>query len=229
VGSSLSIPLIAAALVCSLTSGCAENEGDLPGEVQLQLSLPSGVTVNSIAWNVLSATEAVLASGTTNTSGTRATPSLSVSVPPGTGEKVSVTATTTAGASCAGTSDPFNVTRGSPVSVSLVIACTSPPPSTGLGTVVVTAVVDPNNYCPTLTSWGVSPRQGGGFDVSVSTTSIEGDTVTYAWTATDGSFVDPAAASTQYACNSSGLQTLSVAISGSSCALHLSLPPVDCP
>jgi hypothetical protein len=221
--------LIAAVLVCSLTSGCAENDSDLPGEVELQLSLPNGVMLNAMSWTVLSSTDAVLATGTTNTSGMRATPSLSVSLPQGTGERVAVNATTTAGASCTGTSDPFNVTRGGFVPVSLIITCTAPPVDTGLGTVVVTATVDTSNHCPALTGWASAPHAGGGFDVSVATAVVDGVVVTYAWTATDGSFADATAASTQYVCNSAGPQTLTVTISAPSCVLQIALPSVDCP
>ena len=228
-GSRLSSSLTAAILVLSVAGGCAEEESDRPGGVQLQLSLPSGVTLNSISWNVLSSTGAVLASGSTNTTGPRATPSLSVSVPQGTGERVSVAATTTAGASCAGTSDPFNVTRGTSVPVSLMITCTAPPASTGLGTVVVTTVVDPGHLCPTLTSWAAVPNGAGQFDVSVSASIPDGEAVTYAWAATEGAFSDPAAATTRYICSSPGGEVLSVTLTGQSCVLHISLPAVACP
>jgi hypothetical protein len=225
-------------MACAFTAGCQNTDNGAPdsGAVRIALTLPGGLTVNQVSWQVLSATQELLAAGITNTSNPSATPSLSFSVPPGTGETVHMSATTTSGASCTGISEPFNVIAGQMVSVLVSIACGSPSVP-GLGAVTVTGVLVAGDNCPVLASWSLSPLQtaaeGGTVDVAVGATDADpGETVSFAWTATAGTFTSTAAATTQYLCGAAGSQTLSVTISDNhqpvSCRLQVSFPAITC-
>jgi len=69
--------------------------------------------------------------------------------------------------------------------------------------------------------------------VTASVTDADtGDTLTYAWAATSGTFADPASATTTYSCASAGTQTLSLSVSDNHqpipCTVDVSFPPIDC-
>jgi hypothetical protein len=205
------------------------------GEVQLALSLPDGTAVNNVSWKILSASNAIIVSGTLNTAGSR-TPSFIASLPAATGDTVNMTATTTAGVSCAGTSAPFNIVVGQSVSVAVNILCEGTIADGGIGSVVVSGTIVAGDRCPTLTAWLIAPRQSAAADpIDVTITAADGDvgdTLTYAWTATSGTFASATAATTQYTCAATGAQTLSVAVTDSHapvpCTTHVSFPAVDC-
>jgi hypothetical protein len=230
--------LVRTALVTLVLVGCTTGsilENEPVGEVKLALSLPDGTAVNSVAWKILSASNTVIVSGTLNTAGSH-TPSFIASLPAATGDKVNMTATTTAGVSCAGTSAPFNVVVGQSVSVAVNILCEGTVADAGIGSVVVSGTVVAGDHCPTLTAWLIAPQQSAAADpIDVTITAADsdvGDTLTYAWTATAGTFASPTAATTQYTCAATGPQTLSVAVTDSHaptpCTTHVSFPAVDC-
>jgi hypothetical protein len=226
-----------AALFTLFLMGCTGgSSADEPvGQVQLALSLPDGTAVNSVAWKILSSSNAVIVSGTLNTSGTR-TPSLIASLPAATGDKVNMTATTTAGVSCAGTSPSFDVVAGQSTSVAVNIVCEATVAEAGNGSVVVSGTVVVGDHCPTLTTWLITPQQTAAADpIDIAITAADadvGETFTYAWTATAGTFASATAATTQYTCTTPGAQTLSVAVTDSHapvpCTTHVTFPAVSC-
>jgi hypothetical protein len=59
-----------------------------------------------------------------------------------------------------------------------------------------------------------------------------GETLTFSWTATSGSFMSASSATTHYTCGATGTQTLSVAITDSHtptpCTTTVMFPPVSC-
>jgi hypothetical protein len=229
----LSLQLVA----CGNTKDAPANAGDV-GNVQVALSLPDGSSITSVAWKVLSASNAVLASGTLNTTGPR-TPSFISSMPPGTGDTLNMTAMTSTGVSCAGTSQPFDVVAGMSVTVDVNIICGNMAPSGDagtLGSVVVTGTIVPGDNCPALTSWFITPQETMGsnpIDVSVMAADADmGETVTFAWSATSGSFASPTSATTQYTCGATGNQTLKVSITDNHmptpCTTQVMFPAVTC-
>jgi hypothetical protein len=222
----------------AVLAGCGQGmDNNNYGQLSVALALPGGVTVNSVAWRVLSSTNAVLASGTTNTSNPSSTPSVNVSIPPGTGDTVVMTATTSDSVACTGTSAPFNVTAGQSSAVAVNVLCGTNDSTPNLGSVVVSGVLVAGDNCPVLTSWVLSPQQtaanGGTIDVAVTATDADtGETLAYAWTATSGSFVSASSASTQFTCGPAGQPTLSVAVSDNHsptpCSVNVAFPPVTC-
>jgi hypothetical protein len=221
-----------------LSVGCVGKigGGDEVGQVQLALTLPDATTIDSVAWKVLSSTNAIMASGTLNTTGTRMASFIS-SLPASTGDTVNMTATTSGGVGCTGTSSAFDVAAGQATMVSVNITCDGSGGGTGnLGSIVVSATVVPGDHCPTLTSWFINPQSTTGanpVDVSVTASDADmGDTLAFAWTATSGAFADATAAMTQYTCSATGAQTLTVAISDNHtptpCTTRVTFPTVGC-
>ena len=205
------------------------------GQVRLALSLPDGTSVSSVTWKVLSSTNAVVISGTLNTSGSQR-PSFIASLPPANGDTVSMSATTSAGVSCAGTSPPFNVLPGQSVPVAVNISCEGTVADGGIGSVVVSGTLVPGDHCPTLTGWLITPQQTAAADpIDLTVTAADadlGDTLSYAWTASAGTFASATAATTQYTCTATGAQTLSVAVTDNHapipCTTQVTFPAVDC-
>jgi hypothetical protein len=221
-----------------LTLGCGSEKvpGGSVGEIQVALSLPDGTAINSVAWKVLSSSSAQIASGTLNTSGSRS-PSFITSLPAGASDTVVMTATTTGGVTCAGTSSPFTIIAGQSTTVNLNVVCENTPADGGsLGSVVVSSTLVAGDHCPELTQWFISPQSTTGsnpIDVSVTGSDADvGDTLSYAWTATAGSFTSPSSAMTQYTCAATGAPTLTVAISDNHmptpCTTRVTFPSVSC-
>src|SRR5579863_5979344 len=146
------------------------------GSVEVALSLPDGSSITSVEWKVLSATNGVLASGTLNTTGDR-TASFISSIPSGTGDTVSMSAMTSAGVSCAGTSTVFDVLAAQSVTVNVNMICgnmSSGGDAGTLGSVIVTGTIVPGDHCPALTSWFITPQETtGSSPIDVSITAVD--------------------------------------------------------
>jgi hypothetical protein len=228
--------ILGALLSLNCAPGKAPGSGTDRGEVNIALTLPGGQTISSVSWKVMSSSNAVVDMGTLDTSGTTSIGFIS-SLPAGTGDTLQMTAMTSAGVACTGTSSSFNVTSGGSTPVSVNLQCGALAADGGtLGSVVVSGSVVAGDNCPSLSAWFITPQQTMGsapIDVSVTGTDPDvGETVTYAWTATSGSFASATSAMTQYTCGATGMQTLSVAITDNHmptpCTTHVSFPAVDC-
>jgi hypothetical protein len=207
--------------------------------VEIALSLAGGAAIGGASWRVVSSAGVVLASGNVGPSGPGWPASFGVGLSPAVGDLVEMTATTGEGATCAGTSAPFDVIAGGVVSVSVTLLCGTL--AGDAGSVVVTGSLAPGDSCPAVASWRLAPLEassaGGPFALSVSVSETDlpdaGDRLTYSWTATSGSFTDRAVPSTEFLCGAPGTPTISLTISDSHaatpCVLELSFPPVTCP
>lgn len=220
------------------TAGCSvASSGVGNGELQIRFALPDGISLSGVNWQVVSSTDVVLASGWVGAPDPGSSPSLSLSVPQGAGERLTLSATTSAGGGCTGTGPPFNVIPGQISTIDVDLTCAPGPPDSGLGTVVITGVLVTSDSCPALNAWGISTQQsasGTEFDLTVTATDADpGDILTYTWSAPDGSFIDPSLAQTSYVCGSSGSESITLEISDNHqpdpCDLILSFPPVQCP
>ena len=222
-----------------LTLGCGKEKPPTDqdvGEVHLALTLPDGTSINNVNWKVLSSTNAVVEMGMLNTAGNRS-PSFISSLPTGTGYTVAMTATTDANVVCSGNSSAFDVTGGQATTVTVNILCSATVADGGtLGSVVVTGMIVAGDNCPALTGWFITPQSTTGHspvDVSVTANDADtSDTLTYAWTATSGSFAGASSSTTTYACGATGSQTLTVAITDSHapmpCTTTVMFPAVSC-
>jgi len=204
---------------------------DNTGVVRLALQVPPNFTINSVHWQIMSATNTLVKQGNIDTSNINATASVDTSCPAGTGYTVvmSANATDTMGGTvpCNGTSAPFNLQAGGSFMIGLTLTCGGGTPMQGNGSVIATANVIAGDNCPLLTNWEASPLQTtSGANINVSATATDADTATgqtisYAWTATaamgteTGTFAMPTASSTTYACGAAGDHTLTVTVSDS--------------
>src|SRR5450432_444288 len=209
------VALLGGAVVtsCSKTT----NPTDV-GTAKLALII-DGATVSSVAYTVLSSTNATLASGTINVSDPNATLSLDLNLPAGTGDIVKLTATTSTNLPCTGTSAPFNIVAGQSTTVNLTLTCGGGTPATGTGSATITATVVQGDNCPSIVSSSASPAQtsvGGSISVSglatdPDTTLTPPDVLTYAWSPA-ANFDAPTSASTIYHCTAAGTQTLTLTV-----------------
>jgi hypothetical protein len=191
-----------------------------PGTGMVRLALgpaPRLLTIPTVHWQIVSSASIVLRQGDIDTSDPNATPSVDTSCPASNGDKVVMTATATDGTVCTGTSPPFNVIAGGTVMVGVVLVCGGAPFVQGGGSVLVGGEVVAGDSCPQLTSWSASPLQvlpGGTVDVAATATDADpGDTLSYVWTASAGSFANPAAPATQFLCTPAGPAILTVTVS----------------
>lgn len=108
----------------------------------------------------------------------------------------------------------------------LTLICGGGQPPQTMGDVIVKANVVAGDYCPLLTQWEASPLQttsGQPIAVSVTATDSDNPTLTYTWTTSSGSFVNAAAASTNYLCGAPGDQTVTITVSDGTVACNKSV------
>jgi cysteine-rich repeat protein len=232
--------LAVATLIGSVaTVNCSKNstgEDKNVGHVNLALTVPSGAKVNSFHYKITGGTPMGIADvdGDINTSDPNATATAYQSFPASMGNTVTLTATTTAGESCSGTSMPFNVQAGGVAMVDVTLICGGTMQATGSGSVSIKGTIVEGDDCPVLTAWSASPLQtslGGKIDVAGAATDadvgvIAGETLTYAWTG--GMFDNAAAASTKFTCTVSGTNTITLTVSDNHvptpCSATVSIP-----
>ncbi len=221
------------ALGAALTgAGCSKGGSpDEGGKLKVALVVPGGYTINTVSYEVDSATHAVIKSGSIDVSGAGASISFALDLAPAVGDTITLTATSTTGIVFTGTSPPFNVVSGQTTLVSVILTNTLADAGAPVGQVDVTGTIVPANNAPVLTFLIVSPLQAAiGTPISVSVTASDsdaGDTLTYKWTAApDGSFASAAAASTSYTGTTAGSKTLTVTVTDSHGATASSAVPV---
>jgi hypothetical protein len=237
---SLRSRLVALSVLLAAGAGACDNKVtpvDNLGEVRLAVVLPSGDEIHAVDWVIHSSTGSVVIQGTINTTNAKSSPGLVAALPAGNGDTLTMSATTTEGVGCTGTSAPFNVVAGATATVNVNILCSSIVSDAGTGTIIAHGTVVAGDSCPVLTSSLISPQQTAIADpvavTAAASDSDMGDTLTYAWTATAGTFTNASLASTQYHCSATaGMHTLTVTITDNHaptpCATVVNFPPVDC-
>jgi hypothetical protein len=217
--------------------GCRTAPSEDVGETKFSIVLPDSTTIDSIDWVLHSSTGSVVEMGSIDTSDAKTTASLAAVLPTGMGDTITMTGMTSAGVACTGTSSSFDVTAGGTATVSVNIICGNFTPDAGTGMLVVSSTVVSGDSCPVLTSSLISPLVTDIADpISVMATGSDadaGDTISFAWSATGGTFTSPTSASTSYQCPSTaGMQTLTLKISDNhmpeSCTTVVTFPPVSC-
>jgi hypothetical protein len=229
-----SIKMTALAAVALLGSTVAFNcskggsSSDSIGHVNLALTLPSGVHINTVHYDIHAGTPATItdATGNINTTDVNATPTAFVSFPASTGDTVTLTADTTATppVHCTGTSMPFAVIAGAEAQASVVLLCGGGQLAGqgNLGNVHIVGTVSESpgtgDNCPQLTSWTVSPLQtsapAGTIDVAADATDADpGETATlsFAW-APAAKFTTPTGKTDTYHCLTAGPDTITLTV-----------------
>jgi hypothetical protein len=173
------------------------------GLVRLALKTASGLTINSVNYEIDKSDGSSFAppiAGVINTSDKSATPSIDVSVPASTGDIVKLTATATDGATppnsipCTGQATmQMPIVAGQQTQVNVNLICGGSQVSTGSGSAVVLGQVVQGDNCPVLQTWMASPLAATTPTGTVSlagmaTDADVGEKLTYTWSAPQGSF-----------------------------------------
>jgi hypothetical protein len=225
-----SIAVLLASCGTLSVTGCTAESAARLGSVTLALT-SFGITIDRVHWKIQTSANppVVLNSGDIDASGMSASSSTEASVIAGTAYVVLLTAdivpATGNGFFCVGESTPFDVVAGEQVGVNVSLVCGSSPKATAAGSAIVDGKVSSGDNCPVLTSWEASPLQTGAPKGTITFTATAGDadrgeTLTYAWTATAGTFATPSSAGVAsgatntavYTCGSPGTQTVTVTV-----------------
>jgi hypothetical protein len=206
-------------------SGKRPTSGNSPdGMLSLALSLPGGATISSVSYTIHSAqptSPPADKAGTINTSNGMATASVETSFAASTNDTVTLTATTSDGEPCTGTSPQFSVVSNGQALVGVTLTCGLLTPDGGAGSVRITGtIVDNSDICPVLNAWSVSPLTTGPTGtIDVTSMASDGnaaDVLTYKWTATPAPATDPFtnsnAAATTFNCPGTGNFALTITV-----------------
>jgi methionine-rich copper-binding protein CopC len=202
---------------CSTTTETpgAVDTADNTGKVGLNLTLSNGVVINQFTATITGDALAAPIVRNIPVPNNGATVSALFGGLPAGDYEIELTATSVDGHSDCGGSAEFTVIAQTTVGVSVPITCNT---DSIRGQVTVEGEL---NVCPDVDFLFVAPLQtavGGPISVEAHASDSDGDTITYAWSATDGSFAAATAASTTYTCSAPGEQTITVAINdGGSC------------
>jgi len=180
-----------------------ETEGT--GSLGLSLTLSNGSTIETVVAELESP---VLASSITRAiqvAPAGATASAELGGLPAGAYSISLDATSEdGGTTCTGSAE-FTIIVDETVGVVVPMTCRGP---NSTGEVIIDVGL---NVCPELEFLFVAPLKtgvGGTISVEANVVDPDNDTVSYAWTASAGSFDDPSPAATNYHCTQPGLHTL---------------------
>jgi hypothetical protein len=208
----LALSLVVGAVNCSKGGSNSDT-----GALRLALSVPGGFTVTTVDYLVRSGAATTLLSGSFDISDPNAAPSLDLALPPSTGDTITLTAHAVGGHTFTGTSTAFNIVSGSTTLVNVTLTDTAGPPATPDGIVIVVGTIVPNDNPPVVDSVVVAPSQTSvGANIGVTAIAHDpdtGDTISYLWSATpDGTFANPASASTTFTSLSPGTKQLRLTV-----------------
>ncbi len=210
---------------CSANPPSRNGGNETIGSIGLALQLGPGQTLDAVAYTItgpnnFTKTGALDVSHSTTVSGTIG------GIPAGNGYTIALNGTTSnGGTSCLG-SAMFNIVAGQTTMVSVHLTCHEAPTT---GSVSINGTL---NICPQIDSLSASPAEvivGSSIALTASghDTDAAPSPLTYAWTATSGTFANAAAASTSFTCTTAGATTVTLALSdgdsAANCADHMTL------
>jgi hypothetical protein len=213
--------LAAVEVGCSSTNGSGSSRPSEPvatentGTLGMQLTLPGGQQVNSVAWRITGPNGAstVVQSGTVNLQNSQGISFLVGGIPAGNNYTIVLTGTSTDGtATCVG-SVTFNLTARTTTNVSVLLQCNTPPSEAGSvlvkGTVYSCASVSSLSASPAETNVGSSVALSG----SATGPGADAGSITYAWSAPSGTFDSPSTPSANFTCSAAGPVTVTLTVS----------------
>ena len=190
----------------------ASQGDDTTGKVGMQLTLPGGEQVNSVSWIVTGPNGAstVVQTGMVDLQNSTTIAFLVGGIPPGVGYVISLSGMSADGmATCVGSAQ-FTVMSQMTVNVSVALQCNAPVSEAG------SAQINGTTYnCASVSSISANPAEVTIGSTAAVTGSANGPNVgglTYAWSATSGSFDTPNAASANYRCATAGTVSLTLTV-----------------
>ncbi|MDQ2643459.1 MAG: hypothetical protein M3020_06580 [Myxococcota bacterium] len=199
------------------------SDGDR-GDLGVELQLAPGVTLNTVAWSVSHAASGFSRNGSVNVKSSSSLRFRVGGLPTGSGYTLELSATSADGSfNCSGFAD-FTVSAGAPVQVEVTLACSRPARN---GSIEVTGTTQ---ICATIDSLDVSSLDAG-LEAPVALAVSALGATAFAWTASAGTFSDPASATPTFTCPATpGVVSVSVAASpgGDACPDSTASLEIDC-
>jgi hypothetical protein len=196
------------------------------GDVGVELQLAPGVTLNTVSWTVTNAASGFTRSGSVNVKSSNSIRFRVGGLPAGSGYSLELSGTSVDGSLTCSGSATFTVALGAPIRVDVTLACSRPPRN---GSIEVSGTTQ---ICATIDSLDVSSLEAGlGAPVALSVSASGATAPTFAWTASAGTFNDPASASPTFTCPATpGVVTVNVAATpgGASCPSSTASVEIDC-
>jgi len=206
----LALSLAGAATGCSTGTDSVSSSTEV-GAMGFNLVLPDGSEISSIHYEITGTTTV---SGDIPSSGGGTTFTVKIeNLKPG-AHHIELSATQPNGAKdCFGSAD-FTVVAGVTTPVTVRLHCPGVKPTTDTGSIEIDGEL---NICAVVDMAAANPTGAGVYDVTSSGLDYEGGSLTYAWTASSGTFADASAANTTYTCAGAGSATLTLEVSDGDC------------
>ena len=192
------------------SSGSTDDTIECVTALRLDLEVADGTVIEEVEYEITGNGMQPMG-GVINTSAPGSTASVEqFGIPPGDGYTVTMVATSVDGSITCGGASTFDVGAGVSTEVDVLLNCKLSPQFGGV------RVNGKLNACAELEKVIVAPLQtatGFALDVSAIGSDAEGDDFAYSWTASSGSFEDPAAPQTIYTCEGVAPAELRVEVS----------------
>jgi hypothetical protein len=186
--------------IATLAAGCtAQSTDEAMGTVSMDLQIAPGITINTVNWTITNSATGFNRSGAATVRFSNLISFQTSAVPAGDGYTITLTATSVDGSfTCTGSAN-FSVTAGHTTPVGLTLSCSTAPANQG--TIVV---VGTTQICANLDSLGASPLETAvNSQISLSASASAGTVpTTVQWTATAGTFDNPAITTPTFTCPS---------------------------
>lgn len=204
---------------CVTVMGCSGgDEANAPspesrsstGSIDLDLQLASGATINTASYSI-TGPNGFTKSASLDLSASSTLSAVIGGLPPGTGFQITITATSTDGATSCSGSASFDVLAGQTVSVTVPISCSE---AASTGSIIVNGTL---NLCPTIGGISANPAEvqvGGAIALSAAAQDSDASpsALTYAWTASAGTLSSTTAADPTFTCTAPGPVTLQLTV-----------------
>jgi hypothetical protein len=206
--------LIGSLATAALAVGCSD--GTVPGtgspvagagQLQVALQLSNGATVSSASY-VITGPGGFTKSGSLNVANSASISGVIGGLPAGSGYSISLTATSTDGATSCGGSASFSVTAGGTTTVTVHLSCHQ---GATTGSVMVNGTI---NICPSIDSVSSNPPTGN--VIAISTSASDPDAgpspLAYSWTASAGTLANANTANPTLTCAAPGTVSLTESV-----------------
>ncbi|HEX3772106.1 MAG TPA: alkaline phosphatase family protein [Polyangiaceae bacterium] len=201
------------------------------GTVGALLTIPGGEKINTVSYSITQGGNPVK-SATIDVSNSAQISFLVGGLAAGGGYSITLTGTTTDGTiTCTG-SATFSITARSTTNVNIILSCTVG--AADAGTAHFTGTLAD---CATAGSVSASPSEvnvGGTVALSATATAPDPTSVTFAWSASSGTFDNASSATPNFTCAAAGLATITVAVGdgalpdGATCGSNTATVQVQC-
>ncbi|MEI9948829.1 MAG: hypothetical protein WDO74_07550 [Pseudomonadota bacterium] len=206
------------------TNGPASASEESSGEVNLDLQLANGSTINSATYAIVGPGGFSKTGSIDLSAATKLTATIG-GLPVGTGYSITINATTTDNSATCGGSSTFSVQAHASVTVNVALTCHEAPRT---GSVAVAGAL---NLCPTIDSLSANPSEVQvGSTVSLLAAAHDSDAgpsaLSFAWTTSAGTLSSATAQNPTFTCTTPGTATVTLSVAdgdpAASCADTLS-------